>query len=65
MRDQLQFYNINELNNQIGDSARKMLLFLDIFSGCDIVSSFFNQCKAKFLDCWIKVPNKTDLDYMF
>ena len=39
------FYNINELCLLFGEETCKSLPFFHAFTGCDTVSSFFNQSK--------------------
>ena len=48
----ISFYNINELSVQFGEKKCQALPFFYCFTGCDSVSSFFNQGKCKFWDRW-------------
>jgi len=46
------YFNINEISEKLGKSKCRALPFFYSFTGCDIVSSFFNQGKCKFWDRW-------------
>ena len=53
LSDNKKTFFINELAAQIGFEKCKGLSFFHTFTGCDTVSSFFKQSKAKFLKCWL------------
>ena len=48
------FYNINKITEELGERKCRALPFFYASTGCDIVSSFFNQGKCKFWDRWIE-----------
>ena len=48
------FYNINKITEELGERKCRALPFFYALTGCDIVSSFFNQGKCKFWDRWIE-----------
>ena len=51
------FYNINEICLSLGEDVCHSLPFFFAFSGCDTVSSFFNQGKCKMWDRRIDYHN--------
>ena len=48
----IKYYDINSLSLNLGEHTCKALPFFHAFSGCDCVSSFFNQGKCKMWDRW-------------
>ena len=59
------FYNINKIAEELGDRKCRALPFFYALTGCDIVSSFFNQGKCKFWDRWIKSQGEEALTTVF
>ena len=46
------YYDINAIALQLGENTCQAMPFFHAFSGCDCVSSFFNQGKCKIWDRW-------------
>lgn len=59
------FFDINKICQELGDPKCKALPFVYAFSGCDIVSSFFNQGKCKMYDRWLESPEELSLTSTF
>ena len=59
------FYNINKIVEELGERRCRSLPFFYVLTGCDIVSSFFNQGKYKFWDRWTESQEEEALTTAF
>ena len=59
------FYNINKIVEEIGERRCWALPFFYVLTGCDIVSSFFNQGKYKFWVRWTESQEEEALTTVF
>ena len=59
------FYDINDISIRLGEQTCRALPFFHAFTGCDSVSSFFNQGKCKFWDRWDEFNSKIELTQVF
>ena len=59
------FYDINKLAVHFGEKTCQALPFFYTFTGCDTVSSFFNQGKCKFWDRWQEFEDRDELTQLF
>ena len=59
------FYNINKIAEELDKRKCRALPFFYALTGCNIVSSFFNQCKCKFWDWWTESQDEEALANVF
>ena len=59
------YYDINKAPINLGEQICRALPFLYALTGCDIVSSFFNQGKCKFWDRWFESEEREALTNVF
>ena len=59
------YYDINKISVQLGNRKCRALPFWYAFTGCDIVSSFYNQGKCKFWDRWSEFEDEEGLTDVF
>ena len=59
------YFNINTIALELGENRCKALPFFHTFTGCDTVSSFFNQGKCKFWDRWEEFDEVDKLTRVF
>ena len=59
------FYNINKIAEELGERKCRAPPFFYALTGCDIVSSFFNQGKCKFWDRWTESQEEETLITVF
>ena len=59
------FYNTNKIAEELGERKCRALPFFYALTGCDIVSSFFNQGKCKFWDRWTESREEEPLTTVF
>ena len=59
------FCNINKIAEELGERKCRALPFFCVLTGCDIVSSFFNQGKCKFWDRWTESREEEPLTTVF
>ena len=59
------FYNINKIAEELGERKCRAPPFFYALTGCDIVSSFFNQGKCKFWDRWTESQKEEALTNVF
>ena len=59
------FYDINQISVNLGESVCKALPFFFAFSGCDTVSSIFNQGKTRIWDRWFDSNETIELTNVF
>ena len=59
------FYNTNKIAEELGERKCRALPFFYALTGCDIVSSFFNQGKCKFWDQWTESREEEPLTTVF
>ena len=59
------FCNINKIAEELGERKCGALPFFCVLTGCDIVSSFFNQGKCKFWDRWTESREEEPLTTVF
>ena len=59
------FYNTNKIAEELGERKCRALPFFYALTGCDIVSSFFNQGKCKFWDRWTESQEEGPLKTAF
>ena len=58
----ISYYNVREIQDEIGSSFRNALPFFYAFTGCNIVSSIFNLGKSK---CWQSDERKEEITSIF
>ena len=54
-----QYYNINSICHQLGESKSTALPFYHAFTGCDTTSQFFGKGKKSSWDSWKSFPDVT------
>ena len=59
------YYNIIEICKSLGLDICNALPFFYAFTGCDIVSSFYNKGKCKAWDTWFKSEKKDLMTQLF
>ena len=59
------YYDINKASIDLGEQKCHALPFFYALTGCDIVSSFFNQGKCKFWDRWFQSEEEEALTNVF
>jgi hypothetical protein len=59
------FYDINEISLHLGEISCRALPFFFAFTGCDTVSSFFNQGKCKMWDRWFEYHDRENITRVF
>ena len=59
------YYDINAIALQLGENTCQAMPFFHAFSGCDCVSSFFNQGKCKIWDRWHNFEDTLALTHVF
>ena len=59
------YYDINAIALRLGEDTCRALPFFHAFSGCDCVSSFFNQGKCKLWDRWQDYEDNITLTHVF
>ena len=59
------FYNINKIAEELDKRKCRALPFFHALTGCNIVSSFFNQGKCKFWDWWTESQEEEALANVF
>ena len=59
------FCNINKIAEELGEKKWRALPLFYVLTGCDIVSSFFNQGKYKFWDRWTESQEEEALTTAF
>ena len=65
MGKNISFYDVNKLAVHLGEKKCQALPFFYTFTGCDIVSLFFNQGKCKFWDRWQEFEDMNELTQLF
>ena len=61
----MEYYNIREIGESLGEVVCKGLPFFNAFTGCDTVSSFFGYSKGAFWNAWMTSVNKDKLTEVF
>lgn len=59
------YYDINKIALHLGERVCRALPFFYALTGCDIVSSFYNQGKCKFWDRWFEFDEANALTDAF
>ena len=55
------YYDINKISLNLEEQKCRDLPFFYVLTGCDVVSSFYNHGKCKFLDRWFESEEEQDL----
>ena len=59
------YYNVNAIEDSLGDEICNELPFFYAFTGCHTISSFFGHSKTKFWDTWLKSESKKEYTRVF
>ena len=59
------YYNVNAIEDSLGDEVCNELPFFYAFTGCHTISSFFGHSKTKFWDTWLKSESKKEYTRVF